>query len=60
MSLKHAAKGSLGAVLIIAAVAIGVTLLVPGFATILGRLIANLWVTVMAAVLGILGGLMGG
>ena len=45
--------------LVIAAITIAIALLVPGFATILGRLIANLWVTVMGAVAGILGGLMG-
>jgi hypothetical protein len=59
MSLKQAAKGGLGAALIIAAVAIALILLVPGFATLLGRLVADLWVTVMGAVAGILGGVMG-
>lgn len=34
-------------------------MLVPGFATVIGRAIANLWVTVMAAVAGILGGFIG-
>jgi hypothetical protein len=60
MSLKQAAKGGIGAVVIIACVAVGIAFLVPGFATILGALIANLWVTVMAAVAGILGGFFGG
>lgn len=59
MSLKQVAKGGLGAALIIAAVAIALILLVPGFATLLGRLVADLWVTVMGAVAGILGGVLG-
>lgn len=59
MSLKQAAKGGLGAALIILAVAIAIAFLVPGFATVVGRLIANLWVTVMAAVAGILGAFIG-
>jgi hypothetical protein len=59
MSLKQAAKGGIGAILIIALVAVAVAFLVPRFATILGGLIASLWVTVMGAVAGILGGLMG-
>lgn len=59
MSLKQAAKGGLGAVIIIALVAVAIAFLVPGFATILGGVIASLWVTVMGAVAGILGGLMG-
>jgi hypothetical protein len=59
MSLKQVARGGLGAVLIIAVAAIAVAFLVPGFATVLGALIADLWVTVMAAVAGILGGFFG-
>ena len=59
MSLKQAAKGGIGAILIIALVAVAVAFLVPSFATILGGLIARLWVTVMGAVAGTLGGLMG-
>lgn len=59
MSLKQAAKGGIGAIIIIALVAVAVAFLVPSFATILGGLIASLWVTVMGAVAGILGGLMG-
>jgi hypothetical protein len=59
MSLKQVAKGGLGAALIIAAVAIALILLVPGFATLLGRLVADLWVTVMGAVAGLLGGVFG-
>lgn len=38
---------------------IAAVMLVPGFATLIGRVIANLWVTVMAAVAGILGGFIG-
>ncbi len=59
MSLKQAAKGGLGAVVIIALVVGAIAFLVPGFATILGGLIADLWVTVMSAVAGILGGMFG-
>lgn len=59
MSLKHAARRGIGAMIVVAMVVGAVALLVPGFATILGGLIASLWVTVMGAVAGILGGLMG-
>jgi hypothetical protein len=59
MSLKQTAKGGIGAVVIVAAIIIALALLAPGFATVLGRLIADLWVTVMAAVAGILGGFFG-
>lgn len=53
------ARRLIGAALI-AGFAIGaVLLLVPGFATLVGRLIANLWVTVLAAVAGILGAFLG-
>ncbi|MGQ0534063.1 MAG: hypothetical protein ACT4OF_15430 [Caulobacteraceae bacterium] len=60
MSLKQAARGRLGAILIVALAAIALAFLVPGLATLVGRLIANLWVTVMGAVAGILGGFFGG
>ncbi len=59
MSAKQATRRGLGALLIVALVIIAALLLVPSFATLLGRLVANLWVTVMGAVAGILGGLMG-
>jgi hypothetical protein len=59
MSLKQVAKGGLGAALIIAVVGIALVLLVPGFATLLGRLVADLWVTVMGAVAGLLGSVFG-
>jgi hypothetical protein len=52
-------KRILGPALIIALVIVAALLLVPGFATLIGRMIANLWVTVMAAVAGILGGFIG-
>lgn len=51
-------KRALSFGLIAALVVVAVLLLVPGFATIVGRMIANLWVTVMAAVAGILGAFM--
>lgn len=53
------AKRLFGVALITAFVIVAMALLVPGFATIVGRTIANLWVTVMAAVAGILGGFFG-
>lgn len=53
------AKRLFGVALIAVFVIVAAALLVPGFATIIGRMIANLWVTVMAAVAGILGGLIG-
>lgn len=53
-------RGSVfGIAIIVLFFAIAAVALVPGFATIIGRLIANLWVTVMAAVAGILGGFIG-
>lgn len=60
MSLKQAARGGLGAVLIVTLVAVALAFLVPGFATIVGGLIADLWVTVMSAVAGLVGGVFGG
>jgi len=53
------AKRFVGVVLIAAVVLAAALLLVPGSATLLGRVIADLWVTVMAAVAGILGGFIG-
>ena len=50
MSLKQAARGGLGAIVIVALVAIALVFLVPGFATVIGGVIASLWVTVMGAV----------
>lgn len=60
MSLKQAAKGGIATIVIIAAVVVALVLLVPGFATFLGRLVADLWVTVMGAVAGLLGSFFGG
>jgi hypothetical protein len=53
------ARRFIGAALMIACVIGVAVLLLPGFATLVGRVIANLWVTVMAAVAGILGGFLG-
>ncbi|MEZ5970576.1 MAG: hypothetical protein R3C31_02040 [Hyphomonadaceae bacterium] len=54
------ARGSFFGIAIIAVFfVLAIVMLVPGFATIVGGLIANLWVTVMGAVAGILGGLIG-
>jgi hypothetical protein len=53
-------RGSLFGALITVAVVLGLALLlVPSFASGVGRLVANLWVTVMGAVVGILGAFMG-
>ena len=52
---------NLGAVLLgVAAVLVVAALLVPGLAAGVGRLVGGLWVTVMAAVVGLLGGMFGG
>lgn len=53
------ARRFIGAALIVGFVIAAAALLVPGFATLVGRLIANLWVTVLAAVAGILGAFLG-
>lgn len=53
------AKRFIGIALIGAFAALGALMLVPGLATMLGRLIANLWVTVLGTIAGILGGLLG-
>ncbi len=59
MSAKQATRRGLRMLLIVALVIIAALLLVPSFAALLGHLVADLWVTVMGAVAGILGGLMG-
>ena len=52
---------NLGAVLLgVAAVLVVAALLVPGLAAGVGRLVGGLWVTVMGAVAGLLGGIFGG
>lgn len=48
-----------GAVCVAAVVVATALLLVPSLATLMGRLVANLWVAVMGAVAGILGGMIG-
>lgn len=56
----RARRGSLFGIAIVAAFfVIAAIVLVPGLATLVGRAIANLWVTVMGAVAGILGGFIG-
>jgi len=53
-------RGSLFGALVAVAIVFGVALLlVPSFAAGVGRLVASLWVTVMGAVVGILGAFMG-
>ena len=47
----------LGVVAMLAVAAVAVWMLAPGFATLLGRLIADLWVTVMSVVVGLFGGI---
>lgn len=59
MSAKQTARRNLGAVLVLLVVVIAAAALVPGFAAFVGRMVANLWVTVMSAVAGILGGFLG-
>ena len=52
---------NLGAVLLgVAAVLVVAALLVPGLVAGVGRLVGGLWVTVMGAVAGLLGGIFGG
>ena len=59
MSTKQATLRGLGALLIVVLVVAAAVLLVPGFTTILARLVADLWITVMSAIAGLLGGIMG-
>lgn len=59
MSAKQTDRRNLGAVLVLLVVVIAAAALVPGFAAVVGRMVANLWVTVMSAVAGILGGFLG-
>lgn len=59
MSAKQSARRNLAAVLILAVAVVAAAALVPGFATFVGRLVANLWVTVMSALAGIVGGFFG-
>jgi hypothetical protein len=59
VNTKRLTRGGLGVVFVVAVVAIAAALLVPGFATVVGRLVGDLWVTVMAAVVGILGAFLG-
>ncbi len=59
MSTKQARLRGLGALLIVVLIVAVAVLLVPSFATILARLVADLWITVMSAIAGLLGGIMG-
>ena len=59
MSTKQATLRGLGALLIVVLIVAVAVLLVPSFATILARLVADLWITVMSAVAGLLGWIMG-
>jgi len=53
-------RGSFLGVLVAVAVVVGVALLlVPSFAAAVGRLVGGLWVTVMGAIAGLLGGFFG-
>jgi hypothetical protein len=60
MSTKLRARSLAGAALILAVVVTAAVLLVPSFALGLARLVADLWVTVMGAIAGLLGGIFGG
>lgn len=59
MSTKLTALRGLGALLFVVLIVAAAALLVPSFAAILARLVADLWITVMSAVAGLLGGIMG-
>ena len=59
MNAKQSARRNAGAVLILIVVVLAAAALVPGFATFVGRVVANLWVTVMGAVAGLLGSFFG-
>jgi hypothetical protein len=50
----------IGAALIVAMVIVAALVLVPSVAAGLGRLVGGLWVTVMGAVVGLLGAMFGG
>jgi len=52
-------KRGVGIIVLAAVVIAAAMLLVPGVATFVGGLIASLWITVMGAVAGILGGILG-
>ncbi len=53
-------RGSLFGVLMVAAGVLALALvLVPSFAAVVGRLVGGLWVTVMGAIAGLLGGMFG-
>lgn len=53
-------RGSLfGALIAVLFVAGLVLVLVPSFAAVVGRLVGGLWVTVMGAIAGLLGGMFG-
>lgn len=60
MNAKISARGMLGVALVVALVLAAALLLVPSFAVGLGRLLADLWVTVMGAVAGLLAGVFAG
>lgn len=61
MSAKQAIRrrSFWGGLIVVVLVIAAALLLAPNFATLMGRFVANLWVTVMGAVAGILGGLIG-
>ena len=58
MSAKIKSRPLLGAMLVAVILVVAAVMLVPSFATGLARLIADLWVTVMGAVAGLLGGVL--
>lgn len=59
MSAKQTDRRNLSALLVLVVVILTAAALTPGFATFIGRMVANLWVTVMSAVAGLLGGFFG-
>lgn len=50
----------LGVTLALAVMFVAALLIAPSLAAVLGRLIGGLWVTVMSAIAGLLGGMFGG
>lgn len=59
MSARTNVRFALAAALVVIVLATLAVLFVPGAATLLGRLVADLWITVIGAVAGLLGGLFG-
>lgn len=59
MSAQTNVRSVLGAALVVIVLGTLALLFVPGFATLLARLVADLWITVIGAIAGLFGGLFG-